>query len=122
MAKILVVDDNPDAADALGKVFKQSGHEVISVSDGREALIQVLQNTPDVVLLDLVMPVMDGPSFLEVVRSYLRLQSLPIVVHTAFTDNPMIDRVQNLKVNAVLAKAKSSSTDVLKALEAAIAG
>jgi len=34
---------------------------------------------PDVVLLDLVMPEMDGPSFLEVVRSYLRLQSLPVV-------------------------------------------
>jgi len=120
MARILIVDDEPDTREGLAKNFTQSGHEVVIAHGGREALIQVLQDMPDVVLLDLFMPEMDGPSFLEVVRSYLRLQSLPVVVLTAFTESPMIDHVRNLKVNAILAKGKASPTDILKALEAAI--
>jgi CheY-like chemotaxis protein len=120
MARILLVDDHPDLGEGLAKLFGQAGHEVVVVPDGREALMQVLQQMPDVVLLDLFMPEMDGPSFLEVVRSYLRLQALPVVVLTAFTDSPMIDRVRLLKVNAILAKGKASPSDILKALEEAI--
>ena len=120
MARILVVDDSPDAGDALAKVLTASGHDVDCVPNGQEALARVIDNRPDVVLIDLLMPEMDGPSFLEVVRSYLRLQSLPVVVLTALENSPMIDRVQALKVNSVLIKGKASSDDILKALDEAI--
>src|SRR5881275_1303597 len=99
MPKILIVDDNADHADGLIKVLQAKGHDVVTSANGREALIQVISNPPDVVLLDLMMPEMDGPSFLEVVRSYLRLQSLPVVVFTALGESPMIDRARALKVN-----------------------
>jgi DNA-binding NarL/FixJ family response regulator len=66
------------------------------------------------------MPEMDGPSFLEVVRSYLRLQALPVVVLTALGDSPMIERVQHLKVNGVLIKGKATGEDILKGLEDAM--
>ena len=120
MARILIVDDAPDAGDALGKFLKKAGHEVTVATNGRLALTHVLTQLPDVVLLDLVMPEMDGPSFLEVIRSYLRLQSLPVVVLTALGDSPMIERVQALKVNAVLVKTKATSEDILAAVEHAI--
>jgi hypothetical protein len=57
---------------------------------------------------------------MEVVRSYLRLQSLPVVILTALDQSPMIDRAQALKVNTVLIKGKATSGDIQKAPEEAI--
>ena len=119
MAKILIVDDTPDSGELLAKFLESSGHEVSCVPNGREALARVITDAPDVILLDLIMPEMDGPSFLEVIRSYLRLQSLPVVVLTAHQESPMIDRVQHLKVNSVLVKGKAIPEDIRKALEEA---
>ena len=120
MATILIVDDSPDNSEALGKFLEASGHEVACVPNGREALASVIQQPPDVVLLDLLMPEMDGPSFLEVVRSYLRLQALPVVVLTGLTESPMVERAQTLKVNSVLVKGKASPEEILQALQEAI--
>lgn len=120
MARILIVDDNLDHSDGLKKVLEVSGHAVTRVPNGRAALANVLGELPDVILLDLMMPEMDGPSFLEVMRSYLRLQALPVVILTALTDSPMVARVQALKVNSVLVKGKASSEDIRRALEEAI--
>ena len=120
MTKILIVDDNCDAGEGLARAFRQSGHEVTCVPNGKEALAEVLHETPDVVLLDLMMPDMDGPSFLQVVRLYLKMHALPVVVLTGFTSSPLIERALHLGVHSVMVKGKSSSSDVLKALEGAI--
>lgn len=119
MAKILIVDDEEDARESLAVVFRDAGHTAVCVPNGREALAQVLTDLPDVVLLDLLMPEMDGPTFLEVVRSYLRIQSLPVVILTALGESPMIDRARALKVNAILVKGKATPDDIRKAAEAA---
>ena len=120
MAKILIVDDSRDASEVLELFLQKSGHQVACVPNGKEALARVLNELPDVILLDLLMPEMDGPSFLEVVRSYLRIQSLPVVVLTALVDSPMIDRARALKVNTILVKGKATSSEILHALEEAI--
>jgi len=114
------VDDNLDSAEALCQFLRKAGHTVECQADGRQALASVIQALPDVVVLDLMMPEMDGPSFLEVVRSYLRLQALPVVVLTALPESPMVDRARHLKVNTILTKAKASMDDVLKAVEEAV--
>lgn len=120
MAKILIVDDNADEAEGNKKLLTIAGHDVRIAPNGREALMQVIGDAPDVVLLDLMMPEMDGPSFLEVVRSYLRLQSLPVVVLTGLADSPMIDRMRTLHVNSILMKGKATSDDIQKAVEEAV--
>jgi CheY-like chemotaxis protein len=120
MAKILIVDDNEDARESQAMLLRDVGHDVSCVPNGREALAHVLSDVPDVILLDLLMPEMDGPSFLEVIRSYLRIQSLPVVVLTALSDSPMIDRAQALKVNSILIKGKATPADIQKAVEEAI--
>src|SRR4051812_7573790 len=120
MAKILIVDDTEDARESQAILLRDAGHTVMCVPNGREALAQVLTDLPDVVLLDLLMPEMDGPSFLEVVRSYLRLQALPVVILTGLADSPMIERARALKVNSILIKGKAGPDDVRKAIEEAL--
>ena len=120
MAKILIVDDSEDSREPLAVFFRALGHTVTCVPNGREALSLVLTDLPDVILLDLLMPEVDGPSFLEVVRSYLRLQSLPVVVLTALAESPMIDRARALKVNSILLKAKATPAEIRKAVEEAL--
>jgi CheY-like chemotaxis protein len=58
--RVLVVDDNPDAADLLGDVLERAGHEVSVVNDPLEALSHVGVFQPDVAVLDIGLPVMDG--------------------------------------------------------------
>jgi len=120
MAKVLIIEDNADEVEAVSRLLKKAGHTVITAPNGREALMQVIGNPPDAILLDLILPEMDGPSFLEVVRSYLRLQSLPVVVLTGLTDSPMVDRILSLKVNSILAKGKASAEDIEKAIVEAL--
>ena len=120
MGRILIVDDNQDSGESLARVLQKAGHEVKHVPNGRDALVEVLHQPPDVVLLDLIMPEMDGPSFLQVVRSYLHMQSLPVVVLTGLPDSPLIERVLHQKVSTVLVKGKASPEEIRHALEAAI--
>ena len=117
MANILIVEDETEGREPLAKYLKDAGHTVLTAPNGREGLAAVIRHLPDVVVLDMFMPEMDGPSFLEVVRSYLRIQSLPVVVLTGLTDSPMVERVQRLKVNSILNKGKATLEDIRRAVE-----
>jgi hypothetical protein len=59
---------------------------------------------------------MDGGNFLEVIRSYLRLQSLPVIILTGLPDSPMVDRARHLKVNTILVKGKATLEDIGEAV------
>ena len=117
MASILIVDDDRDGREALSRLLQGAGHQVECASDGRDALAAVLARTPDLILLDMFMPQIDGSSLLEIVRSYLRLQSLPVVVLTGLPDSPMVERARFLKVNAILVKGKATFEDILRAIQ-----
>ena len=112
MASLLIVDDDSDGRDALCAYLQKRGHTVNCVPDGRQALASIIASPPDLIVLDLFMPEMDGGSFLEVIRSYLRLQSLPVVIITGLPDSPMVQRARHLKVNTILVKGKATLEDI----------
>jgi len=120
MANILIVDDSEDAAEALARFLEKSGHVVQVVSDGKDALLAVMSKPTDLVILDLLMPEMDGPSFLEVIRSYLRLQTLPVVVLTAVSNGPLLDRARNARVNCILIKSQATHDEILSAVNSSL--
>ncbi|MEW6143103.1 MAG: response regulator [Chloroflexota bacterium] len=60
MAKILVVDDDPDIREALSMILESQGYQVVTAQDGIEALANLKAETPDLMILDLLMPKMDG--------------------------------------------------------------
>jgi len=68
MAKILIVDDDPDVRLAIASVLNSRSYEVIEACDGREALRKVKEEKPDLMLLDLLMPEMDGFAVVKELR------------------------------------------------------
>jgi CheY-like chemotaxis protein len=72
LAHALIVDDDHDGREPMAHVLRRAGHEVTCASDAKEALAVLTGQTPSVVILDLMMPEMDGAQLLEVIRSYLR--------------------------------------------------
>jgi DNA-binding response OmpR family regulator len=86
MAKILAVEDEPDIAFALQLIFERAGYEFISCSDGRSGLRKVHEEKPDLVLLDIGLPGMDGWTVLERIRDLADLPVLMLSAHGQETD------------------------------------
>lgn len=120
MAEVLIVDDEPDAREVLGKILERAGHVVRIARDGREAVTQVNLKPPDVVVLDLLMPTMNGADFVATVRAYRRFRSLPIVLLTAVSDHTLLDQALELGVQSILVKSKAIFEDIRQAIEEAL--
>ena len=116
MSYVLIVDDNADACETLGKFLSKAGHEVATASNGQEALDSILTRLPDALVLDLFMPEMDGCDLLSILRSYLRLQALPVIVWTGVPDSPLLDRATRMHINGVCVKGTTSFEEILAAI------
>jgi CheY-like chemotaxis protein len=114
MASVLLVDDDYDASEAVALYLRRGGHDVEHVANGRDALTAVLRELPDVVVLDLRMPEMDGLDFLQVIRSYLRFSSLPVVLSTAYLNAESERRARGLGVATIFEKHKSGPDELLR--------
>ena len=117
MAHVLVVDDEADSREALSRLVQRRGHRTTSVPNGRDALAVLTSATPDLIVLDLRMPQMDGIMFLEVVRSYLRLQTIPVLIMTAYPESPDLARAKALGVRGVFAKGEGDFNKLLDAVD-----
>lgn len=122
MAVILLVDDDVDSREAVARFLRKAGHGVVIAPNGHEAMAALSANKPDVVVLDYRMPQMDGISFLEVIRCYLRWQTLPVVLLTAHPDGQHIKRAIELGVRKTFLKAEYNLADLLAQVEACAAG
>lgn len=80
---ILVIEDDLDIREALLAVLADEGYKVIGVANGREALQHLERGQPALILLDLMMPVMDGWQFREAQQRDKRLREIPVVVISA---------------------------------------
>ncbi len=83
MTTILIVDDEFDIVDVLGSLLQAEGYEVITAANGREGLVRLRETRVDLVLLDCMMPVVDGPEMLRLMREDDRLTSVPVVMMSA---------------------------------------
>jgi len=83
MTRLLLAEDDEFSRDMLVRRLARQGYEVIAVPDGREALLIARQQRPDLILLDLDMPVMDGRAAMRALRTDPRTFRIPIIVLTA---------------------------------------
>ena len=93
MGNVLVVDDDRDTCVLLAKWLQQAGHQATCVTSGGGALARLKSETPDVVILDVMMPGMDGEELLKRVRDDRRISDVPIICYSAIDDPAFIQRV-----------------------------
>jgi len=82
--KVLVVDDNPISRELVREVVENSERMVVEAENGEEALRMIAGERPDIVLLDIQLPVYDGYEVLRRVREDLKLKDLPVIALTAY--------------------------------------
>ena len=93
--RILVVDDEPDLRDAVRVYLEMHGYSVLQAADGQEAVEKVRTTLPDLVVLDVMMPVMDGIAALQQLRT---LSAVPVIMLTVKGDED--DKVRALRLGA----------------------
>ena len=82
-ARILIVEDEPNIVESLSFILRRAGFEVDTVTDGAEALDRVRRQVFEVLVLDIMLPGMNGLDVLKAIRSDQALSSLPVIVLTA---------------------------------------
>jgi two-component system, OmpR family, KDP operon response regulator KdpE len=107
---VLVVDDEPRIIKFLNLRLKASGYEVLTASNGREALAQVRAQEPDLLVLDVVMPGLDGFETLKMIRTF---SAVPVIILSAKETN--VDKVKGLDLGADDYLAKPFNPDELVA-------
>jgi len=113
MSTVLVVDDEAGARWTLMRLLAKEGYDTVGAGDGREALKTLEAGTPDVILLDLMMPQMDGLELLEALQAHPQWKALPVVVLTALSDTHTINRARQLGAKEYLVKATFSFAEMI---------
>ena len=95
MAKILVVDDEHALRDMMTMRLKANGYDVVTAIDGEDGLNKARAERPDLILLDIMMPAMDGLMVLSRLKSDLELSFIPVIMLTAKSDTEAIMESQS---------------------------
>lgn len=101
---VLVVDDEPMARTLLRLMLVRAGFDVVEAEDGFDALDKVKRATPDVMILDVMMPGMDGFSVCAHVRNDMEIAELPIIMLSAKTDLDSVNKGLSIGANRYLTK------------------
>ena len=97
-SKVLIVEDDPDIVDILSYNLKQADLKVKSVPDGSSALAEVKRRLPDLILLDLMLPKVDGLEVCRLLKSEPETKNVPIIMITAKGEE--VDRIVGLELGA----------------------
>ena len=92
MAKILIVEDNEDNRDMLSRRLQRKGHMIVHAADGQEAVDVAARERPDLILMDVGLPVMDGLEATRRIKARAETQTTPIIAVTAHAMSDDRDR------------------------------
>ena len=102
--KVLIVDDEPDYLQTLRDMLEMNRYLVASAIDGQQALKMIPEEQPDVILLDLIMPGMNGLEVLERIKSNPEFKSIPVIMLTGRSEGGDITRAKECGVDDYIVK------------------
>ncbi len=96
--RILIVDDEPNVCELMSETLKNAGYETFTAGGGYEGLEKASSMKPDLILLDVTMPILDGWQVLERLRRTSEIQNIPVVMLTARAETESVFRSREFKV------------------------
>lgn len=120
--KILVVDDDNDLREALDTALTQAGYTSITAPDGKAGLTSALEHKPDLILLDIMMPIMGGHEMLSALRKDVWGKSVPVLLLTNFDDPKNITEGFGLNANDYIIKSNVSLSSIITKVKQYLAG
>lgn len=122
MKKILIVEDDVAQTKALAQKFSGKGYEVLQAKDGESGLRTALEEYPDCILLDLIMPVMDGMTMLQKLREDEWGKSANVILLTNLSSQEQVIQAMDLNSHEYLVKTDWKLEDVVKKVDQLING
>jgi DNA-binding response OmpR family regulator len=119
-SKVLIVEDDVYLVKAYEAKLATSGFDVKIVTDGSQALDALESFKPDVIVLDLVMPRLDGFAFLQRIKEHPQFKSIPIIVASNLGQKSDIDKVKDMGVVAYIVKSDMSLDDLVAKISATL--
>ena len=113
MAKILFIEDDPLIVKIYTTRLTADGHEVLSAENGEDGIKLAETATPDLVILDIMMPKIDGFGVLEKLRANEQMKTKPILVYSNLAQEEEIKRAQTLGATEFIIKANLSPTEMV---------
>lgn len=110
MALIVVVEDNIHNARMAAKLLRLGGHKVILAEDGEVGLTSVFENHPDLVLVDLGLPDIDGQTVIALIRQQSTLDHIPLVAFTAWPEETAYQIAKAYRCDGVIMKPINTRT------------
>lgn len=120
--KVLIVEDEGFLLDLLSNKLKSEGFAVIGAKNGEEGLKTTLEEKPDLILLDLIMPVMDGITMLKKLRESEEGKTVPVIVLTNLSESEKVEEAIKAGVHDYLVKTAWSPEDMVKKIKEKFAG
>jgi len=113
MSKILIVDDAPGSRESLAKCLQKEGFETATARNGAEGLVRLKESKPDLILLDHMMPEVDGLTFLAGIRRFPKWKNLPVIMMTGMKDALHHRKAESLNVSDYLVKNEFTLPDLV---------
>lgn len=117
MATILLIEDDGYIRSLLGDKLRLSGYEVKEAKDGKEGLARVQSEKPDLVLLDLLMPVMDGFEVLQTMKNDASYSGIPVIILSNVDQKTDLDRAMQLGAKDYLIKVYNTPDEIVQKIQ-----
>jgi DNA-binding response OmpR family regulator len=113
MPKIVIAEDDQMIAASLEDGFTQAGFEVVIGGDGEEALMKIRESKPDIILLDIMMPKLDGIGVVWELKADAELAKIPVVMLTNLSDPATVSKILEAGVTDYLLKSEQSIDEIV---------
>lgn len=117
MAKVLIVEDDPLLRDAFRIIIERTGHSVQVAANGQDALKVITRFGPDIILLDLLMPIMGGLEFLEKYRELNGKSSSAIIILSNMGDQQQLEKARVLGAQQYILKSEITPSKLVALID-----